>query len=335
MRKTKGRRKKKVILNTIFLIMVFFIVLLLGILGIMKIRKDKNLDLTLAFQNEKNDSNDEFQRAQPFAADLCVTDENVGLEGVSMVNDEKACLLNLDDSEVLYAQNVHEKAYPASITKIITGILAIKYGDMDDVVTISQNAVDLEEGSSVCGFQAGDVVTMDDLFHGLLINSGNDAAMAIAEHVGGSVEHFVEMMNEEVLTLGATNTHFVNPTGLHDDDHYTTAYDIYLMLNEALNYDYFVEVMQLSSYNLTVTRGGEDVTIRLDATDQYLTGAQSAPPGVTVLGGKTGTTSDAGSCLALLSQNEFGAPYISVVLNAATHADLYENMNQLLEKINS
>lgn len=78
--------------------------------------------------------------------------------------------------------------------------------------------------------------------------------MAIAEHLGGSVERFVEMMNEEARALGATNTHFVNPTGLHDDDHYTTAYDIYLMLNEALNYDYFVDVMQLSVYNLTLTR---------------------------------------------------------------------------------
>ncbi|MGI6010373.1 MAG: D-alanyl-D-alanine carboxypeptidase family protein [Ruminococcus sp.] len=335
-KKRANKRKQRLLLNTLFLVMIFLIVLMLGILGIMHIRKDKNLDLTMAFQKEENvGSTSEFQRADSFAANLCVTDENVGLEGVSMINNEKGLLLDVDNSEVMFAQNIHEKAYPASITKIITAILAIKYGDMDDVVTISQDAVTLEEGSTMCGFQAGDLVTMDDLFHGLLINSGNDAAMAIAEHLGGSVEHFVEMMNEEALALGATNTHFVNPTGLHDDNHYTTAYDIYLMFNEALNYDYFVEVMQMSSYTLTVTRGSEEVQIYVDSTDQYLTGVESAPAGVTVLGGKTGTTSKAGSNLAILSQNEYGAPYISIVLTAATKADLYEDMNQLLGKINS
>ena len=335
--KAKNRkRRQRVIMNTVFLIMILFIVLLLGILGIMRIRRDKNLDLTMAYQEQESlDNAGEFQRAQPFAGELCVTAENVGLEGVSMVNDEKSCLLDIDNSEVMFAQGIHEKAYPASITKIITAILAIKYGDMDDVVTISQNAVTLEEGSQLCGFQPGDMVTMDELFHGLLVYSGNDAAMAIAEHLGGSVERFVEMMNEEARALGATNTHFVNPTGLHDDDHYTTAYDIYLMLNEALNYDYFVDVMQLSVYNLTLTRGSEEVQLHLDSTDHYLTGEESALPGVTVLGGKTGTTSKAGSCLAILSQNEYGAPYVSIVLNAGTKAQLYEDMNQLLGKINS
>ena len=107
------------------------------------------------------------------------------------------------------------------------------------------------------------------------------------------------------------------------------------MLNEALNYDYFVDVMQLSVYNLTLTRGSEEVQLHLDSTDHYLTGEESAPPGVTVLGGKTGTTSKAGSCLAILSQNEYGAPYVSIVLNAGTKAQLYEDMNQLLGKINS
>ncbi len=219
-----------------------------------------------------------FQTAKPFAAELCVAYDNVGAEGISMPGNEKSCLLDVDDKTVIYAQDMHEKAYPASITKIMTAILAVKYGNMDDAVTVSQNAVTLEEGSQVCGFQAGDIVTMDELFHGLLVYSGNDAAMAIAEHVGGSVDHFVEMMNEEARKIGATNTNFVNPSGLHDDNHYTTAYDVYLMLNEALNYDYFVDTMQLSVYNLSFTRGSETVQVHLDSTDHYLTGETSPPP---------------------------------------------------------
>lgn len=337
MKKGHRNRKKSRIINTVFLVMILFIAVLLGILGIIKIRQGKDLDMTMAYADRmtEKDSTDEFQRAKSFAADLCVTSGNVGLEGVSMTNNEKSCLLDIDKGEVLYAQNIHEKAYPASITKIMTAILAIKYGNMEDTVTVSQNAVTLEEGSQMCGFEAGDIVTLDELFHGLVVYSGNDAAMAIAEHLGGTAEHFVEMMNEEAKALGATNTHFANPHGLHDDNHYTTAYDIYLMLNEALNYDYFVDTMQLPVYNLSVTRGGETVVLHLDATDHYLTGEATAPAGVTVLGGKTGTTSKAGSCLAILSQNEYGAPYVSIVLKAATKADLYNNMNQLLEKINS
>ena len=225
--------------------------------------------------------------------------------------------------------------YPASFTKIMTGILAVKYGNMDEVVTLTAAELNLEEGSTEVGFQPGDQVTMEELLHVLLIYSGNDAAMAIARQVGGTVDQFVEMMNQEAAALGATGTHFVNPSGLHDENHYTTVYDIYLMLNEALSYPKFAEVMQLSSYNLTFTRNGEEQTIHMDSTDQYMTHQVSAPKNVTVLGGKTGTTGDAGSCLALVSQNAYGEPFISIVLHAPTKTVLYENMNQFLSQINS
>lgn len=223
----------------------------------------------------------------------------------------------------MFAQNIHEKSYPASITKIMTAILAFKNGNMDDIVTIPAEALNQESGSTEIGFQEGDQVTLDELLHGLLIYSGNDAAVAIAQHIGGSVDQFVEMMNQEALELGATNTHFANPSGLQDENHYTTVYDIYLMLQEAMTYPHFLEIAQLSSYNLTCNRGEQEVTFHLDATDQYLTRQVTAPKNVTVLGGKTGTTSDAGSCLALLSQNAYGEPYISIVLHAANKTNLY------------
>ena len=201
-------------------------------------------------------------------------------------------------------------------------------------MTVSENAADQASDSSVCGLKAGDVVQLKDLLYGMMLKSGNDAAIAIAEHIGGSVDQFVEMMNQEALELGATNTHFANPSGLQDENHYTTVYDIYLMLQEAMTYPHFLEIAQLSSYNLTCNRGEQEVTFHLDATDQYLTRQVTAPKNVTVLGGKTGTTSDAGSCLALLSQNAYGEPYISIVLHAANKTNLYTYMNQLLSAIN-
>jgi D-alanyl-D-alanine carboxypeptidase len=340
MKKQNTFRKKNTLTNRLLLILFMVIILLLGILGIIKIRQNKSLDMVKAydvqkvFHGETGESN--IQITQPFAETLCVANEDIGLKGLEInSSEEKVALFNVDDTEVMFAQNMHQQAYPASITKILTAILAIKHGNMDDTVTISKNAVTLEEGSQVCGFKAGDMVTMDELFHGLLVYSGNDAAVAIAEHIGGSEEAFVDMMNEEAKRIGATNTNFVNPHGLHDDNHYTTVYDIYLMLNEALKYQYFVDTMQLNVYNIAITRGDKTLSIRLDATDQYLTGEESAPANVTVLGGKTGTTSKAGSCLAILSQNKYGKPYVSIVLGAQTKAVLYDDMNQLLGKINS
>lgn len=340
MSKKITRRKKKNIVNTLFLMLILVIVILLGILGIIRLRQGKALDMSYAYNVEEllygQNVNVNVQTAQPFAAELCVGDQDVGLEGVNMTaGSENAALFDIDEKEVMFAQGMNQKAYPASITKIMTAILAIKYGEMNETVSISQSAVTLEEGSQVCGFQVGDIVSMDELFHGLLVYSGNDAAMAIAENIGGSVENFVEMMNEEAKRIGATNTHFVNPSGLHDDDHYTTAYDIYLMLNEALKYEYFVDTMQLGSYNLSYTRGGENIRAYFDSTDHYLTGEEAAPVNVTVLGGKTGTTSQAGACLAILSQNKYGKPFVSIVLGAQTKTILYQDMSQLLGKINS
>jgi D-alanyl-D-alanine carboxypeptidase len=327
--------------NTLILTGILILCFSLGTAALIFIKKNEALDMTLPYS-----TSDELygthgaqilvEKSASFASGLCVSSQNVSLEGISLSKDAKGALFNLDAGKVMFAQGMNERAYPASITKIMTAILAVKYGNMDDVITITDSSLNLEDGSTEIGFQAGDQVTLDELFHGLLIYSGNDAAMAIAEHIGGgSVEQFVQMMNDEAHSLGATNTHFVNPSGLHDENHYTTAYDIYLMLNEALTYDHFVEVMQLGSYNLTLTRGDATQTVHLDSTDQYLTQQVTPPKNVTILGGKTGTTSDAGSCLALLSQNAYGEPYISIILHAPTKVVLYNNMNQLLSKINS
>ena len=176
---------------------------------------------------------------------------------------------------------------------------------------------------------------MKELVYSLLVYSGNDAASAIATHIGGSTEGFVDMMNKYAAQLGCTGTHFTNPHGLHDENHYTTTYDIYLMLKEALKYPNFTEITQLSSHTLNYTRSdGTAVSTYLEATDQYLTGQSNAPKNVVILGGKTGTTSAAGNCLALLSQNAFGKPYVSIVTGATTKDVLYQQMNSLLEHIN-
>ena len=323
--------------NTLILIGILVLVFGVGITALVLLHQSSELDMTSAYSVEDDmygthGAESSTQKAASFASGYAVSSGNKSLEGVAISDTTKAGLFDLDHGTVMFAQNIHEKSYPASITKIMTAILAFKYGNMDDVVTIP--ALNQESGSTEIVFQEGDQVTLDELLHGLLIYSGNDAAVAIAQHIGGSVDQFVEMMNQEALELGATNTHFANPSGLQDENHYTTVYDIYLMLQEAMTYPHFLEIAQLSSYNLTATRGDQEITFHLDATDQYLTRQVTAPKNVTVLGGKTGTTSDAGSCLALLSQNAYGEPYISIVLHAANKTNLYTYMNQLLSAIN-
>ena len=164
---------------------------------------------------------EESRNTEPFAANLCVVSSDVNISDVNMSKASGAGLFDLNDKETLYAKNVHEKLYPASLTKIMTALVALKYGSMDMTLTASANVANLESGAQVCGLKEGDQMTLDQALHILLIYSANDVAVMIAEGIGGSVEEFADMMNEEALEIGATNTHFVNPHGLSDDNHYT------------------------------------------------------------------------------------------------------------------
>ena len=266
-----------------------------------------------------------------FAQDLCVASEDVPLEGFE---DDTALhgagLFNLEDDTVVYGYHLYDRLYPASTTKILTAYIALKYGNMDDQVTVSANATDFNWDESVCGLQTGDTLTMYDLVCGLLLHSGNDAAVAIAEHISGSVDAFVELMNSEAAALGATGSHFVNPHGLHDDNHYTTAYDLYLIFNACLEDERFVEIISLNPYTATIT--GADGTTRTETwipSHFYGSGDAQAPEGIRVIGGKTGTTSKAGNCVIVYDEDADGTAYISVIMGAEDKTILYEEMNQL------
>lgn len=272
--------------------------------------------------------------AEGFAADLCVTNQDIDSAAVDMTEASAAGLFDLNRKEVLYAKNIHEKLYPASLTKVMTALVALKYGTLDDVITVTANAQITESGAQLCGLKAGDKLTLDQAMHALLMNSANDAGVAIAEHIGGSIEGFAEMMNEEARAIGATNSHFVNPHGLQDDNHYITAYDMYLIFNEAIQYERFNEIIHMTSYNTTYTdQNGNSKELKFETTNQYLKGTVDTPDNITVTGGKTGTTSAAGNCLVLLSKDTSGSPYISIILRSSERQILYQEMSELLLEI--
>jgi len=267
-----------------------------------------------------------------FASDLCISD------GVDIGTDQTASqvalgsgVFNLDTNQITYSQNIYQKLYPASTTKILTAYVALKYGDLSQTIIVSENATNQESDASVCGLKTGDQMTLEQLLYGLLLRSGNDAAIAIAEGVGGTVEGFAELMNKEAKSLGATKSHFVNPHGYPNDDHYTTVYDMYLMFQAALNDPRFEQIITANSYTVNyLNSNGEAASMDWTSTNRYLNGVETIPSGVTILGGKTGTTNAAGYCLVLYSKNASDQRIVSIVMKADCRNNLYYYMNQLL-----
>lgn len=278
-----------------------------------------------------------LQSAEFFAKDLCVTeDENIGLEDTTESVAEGAGLFRLNEKEAVYKKNIYERLYPASTTKILTALIALEESNLDDVVTVSANAANQASDSSVCGLKEGDRISMRDLLYGLMMRSGNDAAIAIAEHISGSSEEFAVLMNAKAQSLGATNSHFVTPNGLHDEDHYTTVYDMYLIMNAAVQNETFVEILQTANYTTNYTdAAGNPVTQDWATTNKYLMGTEAVPEGVTVIGGKTGTTGEAKYCLVQYNQNASGEPMISIVFKADCRDNMYLLMSEILKNFSN
>ena len=172
------------------------------------------------------------------------------------VSAKRACVIEVDSGLILEGKNENEKAEPASITKIMTALIALENHDKTKVITVPKQAAGVE-GSSVY-LKAGDKYTMEDLLYALMLRSGNDAATAIALTVGnGKVDNFVEMMNQKAKDLGCTNTHFNNPHGLPDPNHYTSAHDMALIAAEALRNEDFCRIVSTKSHKATEQGAGE------------------------------------------------------------------------------
>ena len=299
-------------------------------------KKEEALDRPYSFTErsfpvELTDSTDGY--ASLFASDLCVvTDESQ--YSPSDTTSEAAGLFDITDGQVMYSKNAFERLYPASITKFMTALIAIKYGDLTDTVTVTEDAVITEAGATLAGIHPGDQLTMEQLLYGLMLPSGNDAGAAIAVHMAGSIDAFAELMNREAQKLGATGTHFMNPHGLTNADHYTTAYDLYLIFNEALKQPEFRKVTGTTSYTADYTDGsGNPVSTTWEGGNWYMVGQRQTPDGLTVFSGKTGTTSAAGFCLIMASRDQKEKEYISVVLKAPSRPGLYDNMTNIISKI--
>jgi len=279
--------------------------------------------------------------ADSFAQNLCVITSGADTDMITaelpdMTDSTAAALFDLNNCETLYAKNVFTKVYPASLTKVMTALVALEHASPEAVLTASSNVYMADSDAQVAGLAPGDTMTLDQALRILLLYSANDVAVMIAENIGGSVENFISMMNAEAKRLGATNTNFINSNGLSDTNHYTSAYDMYLVFNEALQYTTFQEIISMPTYTTVYRdRDGQSKDITVASTNMYLQNVEFPPKGVTVIGGKTGTTLAAGHCLVLLVKDTSGRPYIAIVMRAPNVDQMYDIMNELLELIPS
>ena len=230
-----------------------------------------------------------------------------------------------DTGEVLYDLNAHEMMYPASVTKIMTSLVVLDAVDageigLDDEVTVSAWAVDLPLGSSNADLKAGEVLTVEQLLYCDLLPSGNDACNVLSEAVGGTMAEFVARMNAKAEELGMVGSHFTNPHGLHDPDHYTTAYDIYLMAHAAMENETFRSIVRTPSYTLAATNKHPERTIYTTNAflSSYFVPGQLYPKAIGI---KTGNTDEAGRCLASAAVDEEGRTFYCVVLGSEYTTD--------------
>lgn len=225
-------------------------------------------------------------------------------EAVPAITAEAAVVMDMDTGEVLYGKCEQERRPPASLTKVMTGYLAVKQGDLQQIITVSETAA--TTGESSLNLKTGDRLTFENLLYGALLKSANDACVALAEQMAGNEAAFAMNMNLQACLLGCSNTHFCNSNGLPTENHYSSAYDLAVMTRAAMQNDIFCKIVQQQQYPVQWMDGR---TLLVHNTNRLL----KEYPGA--IGVKTGTTNEAGQCLIAVAEKE-GKRIIVVVLKS-------------------
>ena len=259
----------------------------------------------------------------------------VSNEGATDANDlnigaQAVLLMDADTKTVLYEKNGYEKHYPASITKLMTALLAIENLSPNDTITFSSEAVNsIEFGSNHLWMVEGEQITVDQALHGLMLESANEVANGLGEAVSGSIAGFARAMTERAKELGAQNTNFVNPNGLHNENHYTTPYDMALIASYLTKEDYFLQIMKDTKYQIPPTN--KNTEPRYLAQQHPMINPVRRPElfREDVIGGKTGYTNEARQTLVTMAKR--GDTTLVAVVMQAEKNTVYSDTNQLLD----
>ena len=240
------------------------------------------------------------------------------IEKEPKINARAAVVIDRNTKEVLYGKNETSQRAMASTTKIMTAMVVIQNTNLDNIVTISKKAAGT--GGSRLKLKAGDKISVKDLLYGLMLRSGNDAAVALAEYVGGSTQEFAELMNQNAENIGLANTHFITPHGLDSQQHYTTAYELAILADYALQNEVFSQIVNTKTATITIN----GVSRTIHNTNELLGNLNG------VYGVKTGFTNGAGRCLVTSIKRE-NLDLICVVLGADTKKDRTRDSINLIE----
>lgn len=256
-----------------------------------------------------------------FSSTLAVTLAEKTNELEKNLSSEAVLLMEASTGKVVYEKNGYEKKYPASTTKIMTAILAIEHCNLNETATASEFAINsVPSGYSTANIQIGETLSVKDLLYALMLQSANESAVILAEHVSGSQEAFANLMNEKAKELGCKNTHFINPNGIHNENHYTTAYDLALITQYAMKNQTFRDIVKTTSFTLPATTSYPSESRTYANTNNLIIyDARNRPDNYYykyATGVKTGYTSAAKNCL-VASAEKNGIEYISVVLGAS------------------
>lgn len=245
-----------------------------------------------------------------------------------VIEGESAIVIEASTGTVLYEKNAHAEHYPASITKIMTALLAVENSSMEEEVVFSHDAVYKIEGSHIAR-DVDEVLTMEQCLYALMLASANECAYAIAEHVGGDYDAFIQMMNEKATEVGCQNTHFNNPHGLPDETHYTSAYDMALISREALKSETFRLITGTKRYTIPPTNIHSEEAYLLNGHRMLCTYKGDGYLYDGCIGGKTGYTDAARNTLVTFAERN-GMTLICVVLNEAREKQ-YQDTTTLLD----
>lgn len=237
-----------------------------------------------------------------------------------------AILMDADSGEILYAKNATDKIFPASTTKLMTALLALESSPLQDIVEFPFAATNIPAGSSHIGMRRGEQMIMEECLYGLLLPSANEVANAIALHVSETMEEFVTLMNERIRTLGGVNTSFMNPNGLHDEEHYTCSYDLALIMQACVQNSTFVEIASTSSY---VHHADDLLPKDIPMTNTHQMIRTSEYFNENVVCGKTGHTAEAGYNLVTYAEKE--GVHLIVVVTGCENGNQYVSTQSLLD----
>jgi len=245
-----------------------------------------------------------------------LSQENSEIDELKNIRSKNAILVDNNNGKIIAEKNSNTRCYPASLTKIMTTIVAIdELNDLDVKIPISNSIFESlrKSGASMAGFLPDEEVKAKDVLYGIMLPSGAESSIAVAEYISGSEDNFIKLMNEKAKELGMKNTHFTNVTGLHNNNHYTTVFDLSLLLDYALEDEIFRNIFTTEKYSTSPTYLNS-AGITFSSTTFEKMDAGNFVRGK-VIGGKTGYTEEAGNCLASLLENN-GNEYILITTGA-------------------